>query len=146
MASRILSRRSMMGAGATISSRKRVEVLIGVWGGVSTSAAKRISTSARSKSHPVVGTRTSPLSQTRPFHGTEERDATVQLAFDLHEPTNPKMSKQEKPILFLHGLFGSKKNNRSLSRALARDTGRFVYALVCLSTVCFGTLLHKFWG
>jgi pimeloyl-ACP methyl ester carboxylesterase len=31
--------------------------------------------------------------------------------------------------LFLHGLFGSKKNNRGISRALARDLERPVYAL-----------------
>ncbi|OAA56984.1 alpha beta hydrolase fold family [Niveomyces insectorum RCEF 264] len=43
-----------------------------------------------------------------------------------------------RPILFLHGLFGSKKNNRGMrgadvvdakTRALARDLGRSVYAL-----------------
>ncbi|KAJ4389141.1 hypothetical protein N0V93_006603 [Gnomoniopsis smithogilvyi] len=29
----------------------------------------------------------------------------------------------------MHGLFGSKKNNRSISKALARDLGRSIYAL-----------------
>ncbi|KAK7220121.1 hypothetical protein V2G26_008124 [Clonostachys chloroleuca] len=51
------------------------------------------------------------------------------LAYDLHEPAKPRTDKQNEPILFLHGLFGSKKNNRAISKALARDLGRYVYAL-----------------
>ncbi|RGP71640.1 non-ribosomal peptide synthetase [Fusarium longipes] len=38
-------------------------------------------------------------------------------------------NKKKSPIVFLHGLFGSKKNNRAISKALARDLGRYVYAL-----------------
>lgn len=63
--------------------------------------------------------------------------STVRLAYDLHEPP-PKPAAASKsadpnrqsPILFLHGLFGSRKNNRSISRQLARDLGRSIYALV----------------
>ncbi|EMT64935.1 Abhydrolase domain-containing protein C22H12.03 [Fusarium odoratissimum] len=51
------------------------------------------------------------------------------LVYDLHEPSQPKYDKRNSPILFLHGLFGSKKNNRAISKALARDLGRYVYAL-----------------
>ncbi|CAG1991220.1 unnamed protein product [Fusarium graminearum] len=51
------------------------------------------------------------------------------LVYDLHEPAQPKTDKKNSPILFLHGLFGSKKNNRAISKALARDLGRYVYAL-----------------
>lgn len=55
------------------------------------------------------------------------------LAYDLHEPARPKTpDAKQAPIIFLHGLFGSKKNNRGISkcsRALARDLGRWVYAL-----------------
>ncbi|KAK0392155.1 hypothetical protein NLU13_1653 [Sarocladium strictum] len=52
------------------------------------------------------------------------------LAFDLHEPpTSRTKGCSATPILFLHGLFGSKKNNRGISKALARDLGRPVYAL-----------------
>ncbi|KAM0558389.1 hypothetical protein ACHAPJ_004579 [Fusarium lateritium] len=51
------------------------------------------------------------------------------LVYDLHEPAQPKTDKKKSPILFLHGLFGSKKNNRGISKALARDLGRYVYAL-----------------
>lgn len=70
----------------------------------------------------------------RYFHKSHRRfkPGTVELAYDLHEPTKPRMKKTENPILFLHGLFGSKKNNRTLSKALARDTGRYVYALVSI--------------
>ena len=38
------------------------------------------------------------------------------LVFDLHEPAKPLTDKQRSPILFLHGLFGSKKNNRGISK------------------------------
>jgi hypothetical protein len=39
----------------------------------------------------------------------------VSLAFDLHEPANPS-SNAPGAIIFMHGLFGSKKNNRSISK------------------------------
>ncbi|KAJ9142733.1 Alpha/beta-hydrolase [Pleurostoma richardsiae] len=54
---------------------------------------------------------------------------TVPLVYDLHEPPRPACDKHTSPILFMHGLFGSKKNNRSISRAISRDLGRYVYAL-----------------
>lgn len=45
---------------------------------------------------------------------------TVRLAFDLHQPplAEPKQTEARHlpPILFLHGLFGSKANNRSVSK------------------------------
>ncbi|PSS10609.1 hypothetical protein M430DRAFT_126887 [Amorphotheca resinae ATCC 22711] len=66
---------------------------------------------------------------TRPLWARAYSSASrVRLAFDLHEPakgSNP----QHAPIIFMHGLFGSKKNNRSISKALARDLGRAVYAV-----------------
>lgn len=44
--------------------------------------------------------------------------ARLELAYDLHEP--PKESEKHGPrgnaIIFAHGLFGSKKNNRSMSK------------------------------
>ncbi|KAF2095177.1 alpha/beta-hydrolase [Rhizodiscina lignyota] len=49
------------------------------------------------------------------------------LAYDLHEP--PAGVTPGPAILFLHGLFGSKKNNRSISKVLARELSRPVYAL-----------------
>lgn len=55
----------------------------------------------------------------------------VPLAYDLHKPTKPVSDDpdRESPILFLHGLFGSKKNNRGISKYvvdfLSRRGGRF---------------------
>jgi len=54
---------------------------------------------------------------------------TVSLAYDLHEPSSGRSDPKHAPIIFMHGLFGSKKNNRSISKALARDLGRCVYAV-----------------
>ncbi|KAK1979701.1 Alpha/Beta hydrolase protein [Colletotrichum cereale] len=54
---------------------------------------------------------------------------SLSLSFDLHEPSKPAPGLTPSPIIFLHGLFGSKKNNRSISKVLARDLGRPVYAL-----------------
>lgn len=42
--------------------------------------------------------------------------ARLKLAYDLHEPPKPQTSEKNAPILFLHGLFGSKKNNRAMSK------------------------------
>ncbi|KAK0728012.1 Alpha/Beta hydrolase protein [Lasiosphaeria miniovina] len=55
--------------------------------------------------------------------------STVPLAFDLHKPAKPVADRQTSPIIVMHGLFGSKKNNRSISKVLARDLGRYVFAL-----------------
>ncbi|KAK3297562.1 Alpha/Beta hydrolase protein [Chaetomium fimeti] len=55
--------------------------------------------------------------------------STVSLAYDLHEPAKPVADKQTSPIIFMHGLFGSKKNNRTISKVLARDLRRHVYAV-----------------
>ncbi|KAF2868349.1 Alpha/Beta hydrolase protein [Massariosphaeria phaeospora] len=51
---------------------------------------------------------------------------TIDLAYDLHDNGGKATGA---PILILHGLFGSKKNNRSISKALARDLSRPVYAI-----------------
>ena len=56
--------------------------------------------------------------------------ARLTLAYSLHEP--PKQSQDNpagNPIVFMHGLFGSKKNNRSMSKVVARDLNRPVYAI-----------------
>lgn len=61
--------------------------------------------------------------------------STVRLAYDLHVPKIKQGSSEldaqaeGRPIVFLHGLFGSKINNRSVSKALARDLKRPVYCL-----------------
>ena len=51
---------------------------------------------------------------------------TVKLAYNLHEPPQPT---DASPLVILHGLFGSKSNWQSLSKAFARDLSRKVYAL-----------------
>lgn len=51
---------------------------------------------------------------------------TVDLAFDKHSPLT---AATKEPIIFLHGLFGSKINNRTVSKALANDLNRDVYCL-----------------
>ncbi|OTB05776.1 hypothetical protein M426DRAFT_56185 [Hypoxylon sp. CI-4A] len=53
----------------------------------------------------------------------------VPLAFDHHEPPKDGRHKQDSPIIFMHGLFGSKKNNRTVSRVLARDLKRHIYTV-----------------
>ncbi|KAI1331933.1 alpha beta hydrolase fold family [Xylariaceae sp. FL0255] len=54
----------------------------------------------------------------------------VKLVFDHHEPPKTaERSPQDSPIIFMHGLFGSKKNNRSVCKVLARDLKRHVYAV-----------------
>ncbi|KAG7147427.1 alcohol acetyltransferase like protein [Verticillium longisporum] len=56
--------------------------------------------------------------------------AHLKLAYDLYEPSSSRAKGDDcHPIVFLHGLFGSKKNNRSISKVLARDLGRPVFAL-----------------
>ncbi|KAI9716294.1 MAG: hypothetical protein M1828_000390 [Chrysothrix sp. TS-e1954] len=66
----------------------------------------------------------------RSFSGAALR--SLQLAYDLHEPTKDRIPEKTKPaIVFIHGLFGSKKNNRSMSKILARDLQRPVYAIDC---------------
>ncbi|KAK5630703.1 hypothetical protein RRF57_006418 [Xylaria bambusicola] len=53
----------------------------------------------------------------------------VPLVFDHHAPPKSDRHQQDAPIIFMHGLFGSKKNNRSVSKVLARDLNRHVYAI-----------------
>ncbi|EPE09681.1 abhydrolase domain-containing protein [Ophiostoma piceae UAMH 11346] len=63
------------------------------------------------------------------YSSSASDDKPVELVYDLHRPEKPIADDKTKPILFLHGLFGSKKNNRSISKMLARDLGRSIYAL-----------------
>ncbi|EAW08465.1 putative alpha/beta hydrolase [Aspergillus clavatus NRRL 1] len=50
-----------------------------------------------------------------------------ELSYQAFGPEKEQASRS--PILFLHGLFGSKQNNRSISKALARDLDRQVFTL-----------------
>ncbi|KAL3476820.1 Alpha/Beta hydrolase protein [Aspergillus californicus] len=64
------------------------------------------------------------VSSLRTF-STSPRALRSDLSFQVFGPENDQPSRN--PIVFLHGLFGSKQNNRSISRALARDLKRQVY-------------------
>ena len=44
------------------------------------------------------------------------RPSKLSLAYDLHESKNVPPGPKHAPIIFMHGLFGSKKNNRSISK------------------------------
>ncbi|GAB7343668.1 hypothetical protein MBLNU457_1657t2 [Dothideomycetes sp. NU457] len=52
----------------------------------------------------------------------------LQLAYDHYTAAEGATTKNA-PIVFIHGLFGSKKNNRSMSKVFARDLKRDVYAI-----------------
>ncbi|OBT66030.1 hypothetical protein VE03_03161 [Pseudogymnoascus sp. 23342-1-I1] len=77
----------------------------------------------RSPSRPAKLASLAVVALRRPYSS-----ATVSpLSFDLHE--SPRGDEKGAPIIFMHGLFGSRKNNRTISKVLARDLGRNVYAL-----------------
>ncbi|KKA23886.1 Valacyclovir hydrolase, partial [Rasamsonia emersonii CBS 393.64] len=63
------------------------------------------------------------------------RSLRVELAYQLFEP--PAAAKDSshrrdgRPIVFMHGLFGSKQNNRSISKVLARDLNRDIFIVYC---------------
>ncbi|GFF40430.1 abhydrolase domain-containing protein C22H12.03 [Aspergillus udagawae] len=50
-----------------------------------------------------------------------------ELSYQVFGPEKEQASRN--PIVFLHGLFGSKQNNRSISKVLARDLKRQVFTL-----------------
>ncbi|KAI9049311.1 hypothetical protein LZ554_007155 [Drepanopeziza brunnea f. sp. 'monogermtubi'] len=70
----------------------------------------------------------SPLAVQPPRRTYASKSEPLTLSYDLHEPPRPS-SDAPRAIIFMHGLFGSKKNNRSISKALARDLGRPIYAV-----------------
>ncbi|PBP20256.1 esterase-lipase [Diplocarpon rosae] len=65
---------------------------------------------------------------THPGRTYTSKTKPLTLSYDLHSPPKPS-STNPRAIIFMHGLFGSKKNNRSISKALARDLGRPIYAV-----------------
>ncbi|MCJ1321040.1 hypothetical protein MMC15_006382 [Xylographa vitiligo] len=52
----------------------------------------------------------------------------LNLAYELHKPP-ADLAPTQTPIVFMHGLFGSRQNNRSISKAIARDLKTSVYAV-----------------
>ncbi|KAI2779454.1 mitochondrial hydrolase [Daldinia loculata] len=65
----------------------------------------------------------------RSYSSSSAAHHTVPLAFDHHTPPKGGHDHKDSPIIFMHGLFGSKKNNRSVSKVLARDLKRHVYTV-----------------
>lgn len=63
---------------------------------------------------------------------------TVKLAFDRHSPPR-KPETYKSPLIFLHGLFGQKTNNRTISKKLAAILERDVF---CLDMRNFGKSPH----
>ncbi|KAH8725222.1 Alpha/Beta hydrolase protein [Phaeosphaeriaceae sp. PMI808] len=61
----------------------------------------------------------------RSFHASASL-RVVDLAYTLHDN---KGSTKGNPVIIVHGLFGSKKNSRSVSNALARALNRPIYAI-----------------
>jgi len=51
----------------------------------------------------------------RRVFSTTELDSGVKIAYDLFEPEKEATAK-DAPIVFIHGLFGSKRNNGSMSK------------------------------
>ncbi|KAF2763614.1 alpha/beta-hydrolase [Teratosphaeria nubilosa] len=82
----------------------------------------------RSTLHPHPALTTTTTSSTRAISTTKLPNG-ISLAYDLHSPPHGKPLNNAPPIIFIHGLFGSKKNNRSMSKVFARDLNRSVYAL-----------------
>lgn len=64
---------------------------------------------------------------------------SVPLAFDKHEPEQTP-STTKSPLVFLHGIFGSKSNTRTVAKQLAQTLARDVY---CLDLRNFGTSPHN---
>ncbi|KAG6001750.1 hypothetical protein E4U21_003874, partial [Claviceps maximensis] len=67
--------------------------------------------------------------QVKRFVTVQIPSAVRPLAYDIYRPAKCLSHGRQPPIIFLHGLFGSKKNNRGISRVLARDIGADVYAV-----------------
>lgn len=82
-------------------------------------------------SHPKHTVRIKPLSVTstpawrRSFHASRSLRA-VNLAYRIHDE---KGTADGDPIVIIHGLFGSKRNNQSVGNAFARILKRPVYAI-----------------
>ncbi|KAK6361989.1 hypothetical protein TWF730_005693 [Orbilia blumenaviensis] len=57
--------------------------------------------------------------------------ADFKMSYSLHHPhSNYKHgSEKHEPIIFMHGLFGSKMNNRGISKMFVKELGRSIFAL-----------------
>ena len=55
-------------------------------------------------------------------------DNQIRLSYYNITPINSNEGQNKPPVLIFHGLFGSKNNWKSISKAIAAKTGRSVYA------------------
>ncbi|OCT54793.1 Abhydrolase domain-containing protein IMO32 [Cladophialophora carrionii] len=76
---------------------------------------------------PELSRRQLSSSRTLLRHGKPADDDVVELAFSRHDPPEKTSMKGPGPIIIMHGLFGSQRNNRTMSKALAKDLSRPVY-------------------
>ena len=56
------------------------------------------------------------LSSSRKLLSNDKSDAIVELAFQRHDPPEKTALKGPGPIIIMHGLFGSQRNNRTMSK------------------------------
>ncbi|KAJ9611949.1 hypothetical protein H2200_003544 [Cladophialophora chaetospira] len=69
------------------------------------------------------------LSSSRALLSNDKPEEIVELAFQRHDPPEKTALKGPGPIIIMHGLFGSQRNNRTMSKVLAKDLSRPVYTL-----------------
>ncbi|KAK6350763.1 hypothetical protein TWF718_003951 [Orbilia javanica] len=57
--------------------------------------------------------------------------SSIKMSYTLHHPHSHYKHGDERhePIIFMHGLFGSKMNNRGISKMLVKELNRSVFAL-----------------
>ncbi|KAK6534657.1 hypothetical protein TWF281_005963 [Arthrobotrys megalospora] len=64
------------------------------------------------------------------YHGHGHGKSTFNMSYNLHNPHPHRHgSEKHEPIIFMHGLFGSKTNNRGISKMLTKELNRSIYAL-----------------
>jgi hypothetical protein len=68
--------------------------------------------------------------QLKPFTTRNISTNRIHLSSDLYLPPTAATADNKSPLLILHGLFGSKRNWHTLSKAFARDLNGPVYSLV----------------
>lgn len=63
----------------------------------------------------------------RLYSSSGANDGSLKLAYDRYDPKG--VTPKGEPIVFVHGLFGSKVNNRTVSKVLARDLQKSVFCI-----------------
>jgi len=73
------------------------------------------------------------------------RNVPVKLAYASYESVNGAMEDAKQPIVIMHGLFGSKNNWNSLSKAIHQKTKRKVVTSIIYQVINIDKLIffHK---